>query len=646
MPLAKFEFKPGIDKQLTETGAGELSEFVDCDFVRFRYGLPEKIGGWVQAYTANALLGAPRAQKSYTSNSAVKFDAIGTNKKFYIFDATNGTMNDETPQSKGTRGKAAVISTTGTFTSSNGSALVTCVCASHGASVGNFVTISAVASLADTGYSASDFTTNPFEITAVVNSNSFKITMSAVESGSGMSTTGNATFTIQVNIGNYTSSLGFGWGAGPWSDSTWGSPRPTSVDIDAGNWSIDNYGEDVVATLYNGGTYYFDTSAFEGGGTDPLINLIDYNTGTDAYSLNVNAATMPGTARFSIISTPDRHLILFGSETTIGTSATQDPMFVRWSDQESIGDFVPTQTNTAGSQKLSDGAEIRAAIRSRGQILIWTDTAMHTMQFQGPPFTFGFEQKGRQCGCIGQHAAVDIDGIAYWMSNTGFYAFDGTVQALPCSVQDHVFNNIRLVPEIYAGVNSDFHEITWFYPTATSDIIDRCVTYNYMDKVWYNGTLDRTTWIDRGVFNFPYATNFLPTSTVAATPTVQGVTPGRSYLYAQENGDDDDGSAITASLTSGDFMLDAGENLFSISRFIPDFKNMTGTVSFTIQLRNYPADDKTSSSLGPFTLTPTTTKKDCRARARQGAIKIESSATGDAWRFGTLRLDLKQSGLR
>jgi len=646
MPLAKFEFNPGINKQLTETGAGERSEFVDCDFVRFRYGLPEKIGGWVQAYTANTLLGAPRAQKSYNSNTGIKFDAIGTNKKFYIFDATNGTMNDETPQSKGTRGKAAAISTTGTFTSTNGSAVVTCVCASHDASVGDFVTISAVASLADTGYSASDFTTNPFEITAIVNSNSFKITMSAVESGSGMSTTGNATFTIQVNIGNYTSSLGFGWGAGPWSDSTWGSPRPTSVDIDAGNWSIDNYGEDVVATIYNGGTYYFDTSAFEGGGTDPLINLIDYNTGTDAYSLNVNSTTMPGTARFSMISTPDRHLILFGSETTIGTSTTQDPMFVRWSDQESIADFVPTQTNTAGSQKLSDGAEIRAAIRSRGQILIWTDTAMHTMQFQGPPFTFGFQQSGRQCGCIGQHAAVDIDGIAYWMSNTGFYLYDGTVQALPCTVQDHVFNNIRLVPEIYAGVNSDFHEITWFYPTATSDIIDRCVTYNYMDKVWYNGTLDRTTWIDRGVFNFPYATNFLPTSTATATPTVQGVTPGRSYLYAQENGDDDDGSAITANLTSGDFMLDAGENLFSISRFIPDFKNMTGTVSFTIQLRNYPADDKTSSTLGPFTLTPTTTKKDCRARARQGAIKIESSATGDAWRFGTLRLDLKQSGLR
>jgi len=270
------------------------------------------------------------------------------------------------------------------------------------------------------------------------------------------------------------------------------------------------------------------------------------------------------------------------------------------------------------------------------------------MQFIGPPFTFGFKQLGRQCGCVGQHAAVDVDGVAYWMgASGGFLKYDGSVQTIPCSVEDYVFTNIRLVPEVYAGVNADFNEISWFYPSSNSNEIDRVVIYNYMEKVWAVGTLARTAWADKGVFAKPYGTEFLPSSTATETPTVQGVTAGRGNLYAQESGKNADTTALAATLTSGDFFLEpAGENLMSISRFIPDFKNLAGNVSVTIQLRDYPAQTKTGSPLGPFVINNSTTKKDCRARGRQAAINISNSAINETWRFGTFRADIKPAGRR
>ena len=338
---------------------------------------------------------------------------------------------------------------------------------------------------------------------------------------------------------------------------------------------------------------------------------------------------------------------MFGAS-DVDSADNQDPMLVRFSDQENITDFVPTSVNTAGSQRLSDGSEIRAAVRSSGQILIWTDTSMHSMQFIGPPFTFGVKQVGRQCGCVGQHAAVDVDGVAYWMgASGGFLKFDGSVQTIPCSVEDYVFTDIRLVPEVYAGVNADFNEISWFYPSSNSNEIDRVVIYNYMEKVWAIGTLSRTAWADKGVFAKPYGTEFLPSSTATETPTVQGGTAGRGNLYAQESGKNADTAALAATLTSGDFFLEpAGENLMSISRFIPDFKNLAGNVNVTLQLRDYPAQAKTGSPLGPFVINTSTTKKDCRARGRQAALNIANSALNETWRFGTFRADLKPAGRR
>ena len=643
MALAAIQIKPGINKQLTETGAS--GQWVDCDNVRFRYGLPEKIGGWTQV-GSDSLIGAPRAQNPFLSLASEKFDAICTNKKQYVYQDNNTTFYDVSPQRYGAYGHTGAAQAV-TFDLVITEAVVTVNLTANGCVAGDFVTFAGTVTPGG-GYVASDFN-KEFEI-QTVDTNEFTILMPSASTAN-VTAGGSANATIQLNTGDPTSVLGFGWSAGTWSQSTWGTARPSTVAIDAANWSLDLYGEDVIATQFNGGTYIWDTDVFKSSmGTYPFYNLIDYDLSVASpyFTRDKNNASVPSKSLFSLISTPDRHLCLFGTEETIGTASTQDPMLVRFSDQETITDFIPTSTNTAGFQRLSDGSEIRAAVRSSGQILIWTDTSMHSMQFIGPPFTFGFKQVGRQCGCVGQHAAVDVDGVAYWMgASGGFLKFDGSVQTIPCSVEDYVFTDIRLVPEVYAGVNADFNEISWFYPSSNSNEIDRVVVYNYMEKVWSIGTLSRTAWSDKGVFAKPYGTDFLPSSTASATPTVQGVTSGRGNLYAQESGNNADTSALAASLTSGDFFLEpAGENLMSISRFIPDFKNLAGDVSVTIQLRDYPAQTKTGSPLGPFTITTSTTKKDCRARGRQAAIKIANSAMNETWRFGTFRADLKPAGRR
>ena len=640
MALTAIQIEPGINKQLTETGAN--GRWVDCDNVRFRYGLPEKIGGWTQV-TSNSLIGAPRSQQPFLSLSSEKFDALCTNKKQYIYQDSDTTFTDVSPQRYGAYGKTGAAQAI-TFDLVLSSASVTINLTANGCVAGDFVTFAGT-STPGGGYIASDFD-KEFEIQTVA-TDEFTILMPSVSTAN-VTAGGSANATLQLNTGDPTSVLGFGWSAGTWSQSTWGTARPSTVSIDAANWSLDLYGEDVIATQFNGGTYIWDTSAFKSSML-PMINLIDYDLSVASpyFTRNKNTLTVPHKALFSLISTPDRHLVMFGAS-DVDSASGQDPMLIRFSDQENITDFVPTSVNTAGSQRLSDGSEIRAAVRSSGQILVWTDTSMHSMQFIGPPFTFGFKQLGRQCGCVGQHAAVDVDGVAYWMgASGGFLKYDGSVQTIPCSVEDYVFTNIRLVPEIYTGVNADFNEISWFYPSSDSNEIDRVVIYNYMEKVWAVGTLARTAWADKGVFAKPYGTDFLPSSTATETPTVQGVTAGRGNLYAQETGKNANAAALPATLTSGDFFLEpAGENLMSISRFIPDFKNLAGNVSVTIQLRDYPAQTKTGSPLGPFVINTSTTKKDCRARGRQAAINISNSAVNETWRFGTFRADIKPAGRR
>jgi hypothetical protein len=361
-------------------------------------------------------------------------------------------------------------------------------------------------------------------------------------------------------------------------------------------------------------------------------------------------AGAPTKSKYALVSTPDRHLVCFGTESTIGTPSSQDPMFVRFSDQENINDFVATATNTAGGQRLTDGNTIVTAVRSRGQILIWTDTSLHGQQYLGPPYTFGFQQLGANCGCIGPHAAADVNGVAYWMGRDAFFIFDGTVKKIPCTVQDYVFEDINLVQsfKVNVGINTQFNEVTWWYCSFTSDFIDRFVSYNYLENVWTIGTMARTSWVDMNTFAKPIASSYMPDGT--QTPTyedpIYGLTAGRTRLYNQEDGVNAVDQPIDAYIVSGYFDIGDGDNMLFMKRFIPDFKNQVGNLTVRLLLRPFPQATASPSSLDPYVITPTTQKVDTRARGRQIQLRIESDELDSNWRFGTMRVDIQPDGLR
>ena len=617
MPLTKLQVAPGIDKQNTEYGAE--GKWVDRDNVRFRYGQPEKIGGWTKV-TSDALLGATRAILTWSDLSSVNHAMYGTNKKLYAY--SENSYADITP----TRGTGSITQ----FATTSGSTTVTVTDADHGALVGDHVTISSVSG-AIGGLTQANLQ-NEFEIQTATD-DTYTIVAPAAASSSATGAT--ATATYQINSGPATSIYGYGWGAGTWSRSTWDTTREgltgaEGVLLQSTKWSLDNWGEDVLAQKFDGSIYYWDTSA------GLSSNL----------AARTNVSNAPTKSRFMIVSGDDRHVICFGTETTIGTTSTQDNMFIRWSDQESTSDWTPTSTNTAGSQRLTSGNKINAAVRSRGAVLVWTDTALYQMQFIGPPFTFGFKQLGSNCGAVGINSAIDISGKTYWMGNDSFFTFDGAVKKIPCSVQDYVFDdiNINAIGDVFCASNSDFNEVMWFYPSGNSLQIDRHVTFNYSENLWYTGSLARSSWADRSVYPNPYATEYDSTDSTATISTIYGNKDGRTFVYSHEDGVNDAGSAMTAYIESGDIDIGDGDNFISISRFIPDFKNQVGEVDLTVKSRSYPA--KTQTTHGPYAISTTTEKQDTRIRGRQLALRISSDATDDKWRYGTLRFDGKQDGMR
>ena len=629
MPLVDMPFQPGVDKQDTPMGAE--GRWIDSDNIRFRYGLPEKIGGWVKV-TSDALVGAARGIHAWSSLDGSPYTSIGTNKKLYIY--VDSEWADITPI------RASGTGNITNFTTINTSTNVVVHDATHGAREGDFVTISGVSGTVN-GIIASNLQ-GEFEITALGDiaspptdqTNKYQVTAKAAATSTGAaSETANAAY--QINTDPPVSTAGYGWGAGTWGASTWGTSRAgltgvEAVQLDSGKWSLDNWGEDLLAQQLNGGLYYWDTSV---------------GTGTPATSTTVSAA--PTKSLFTIVSGTDRHVVCFGTETTIGSTGTQDNMFIRWCDQEDVNDWTPTATNTAGSQRLTDGSSLTSAKRSRGAVLVWSDTAMYQMQLVGAPFTFGFSQLGANCGAVGLNSTIDVNGTSFWMGKDSFFMFDGSVQKLRCAVEDYVFKDISegSQRDTFAANNGEFNEVTWFYPSSGSTVIDRCVTYNYADQVWYIGTLNRSSWIDKGIYSYPYATTYDSSDTTATISTITGLTAGRAYMYSQEFGSNAEGAAITAYVESGDFVIpQAGEYLMSIKRFIPDFKNLTGTVNVTLKFRDYPASTQRTS--GPFAVTSSTTKIDTRARGRQGALRVESSAIDDAWRFGTYRAEIRQDGRR
>ena len=644
MPLAKIPLKPGFNKQATASQA--MGEWIDGNNVRFRYGSPEKIGGWEQI-TSSLLVGPVRAQWSWTDLTGRRYAALGTNKCLYIYDAD--AIYDITPLDT-TRQLTSC-----TFTSTTGSTTVTVNKTAHGLTVGELIKITSVTLPGGgvTSFVAADFTTNIFEIqTVATNNNSFTITMAVSESGTGMSSQGSSTITPYYFIGPAISTLGYGWGAGEWGISTWGTPRTTSTtDIASGDWSLDNFGENLIATIKDGSTFIWYPTA--GTGVNTRAVLVPNN---------------PTATIQTIMSDRDRHLIHLGTETTIGDPTTQDPMFIRFSDTEDIEEYEPTSTNTAGTFRLDDGTTIVGAVRAKDYILVITDTAAYTIQFVGPPFTFSIRKVGSNCGLLGKHALAFVNGAVWWIGDSGgFFKFDGTVSDVPCLVEDFVFKtvgtdnlgiNFAQGSQVYCGLNTLYTEINWFYPKAGSTEIDRVATLNYEEGTWTTGDLARTTWEDSKVFKFPYATKYVATAT-PTVPVINGVSSGASYYFIQEKGKNEilrptsvstTTNAISAYIRSGDFELDVdgnGEYFLKIRRFIPDFKNLEGNAKVTIYLRSYPADTtvaKGETYIGPFTINTSTDKVDTRARARLASIKIENSALDDNWRYGIFRVDIQPDG--
>jgi len=621
MTLTKIQLKPGIQKQTSDLGAA--GGYVDGDNIRFRYGLPEKIGGWEQTqdYT---IIGVARDAHNWVDLEGNRLSALGTDKKLYIF--TNDVLYDITPTRQTNTAVSSIFTTTDT------SANVTVNITGHGAEEGDIVTFSGTTGLSGTSFTADDFDRS-FEIKSITNANAFVITQDVVES-TGSVTTGTATATFDISTDPAFSTFGYGFGTYTWNSSTWGTPRSTSnVILNGRDWSLDNFGENLIATVLDGSTYQWSPT------TDGLNGKA---------SLVANA---PTTSKFSLVSTPDRHLILFGTESTIGTGSSQDPLLLRFSNQEDINTYQPNAENTAGSLRIQDGSQIVGADKARGAILVWTDTSLHGLQFVGPPFTFGLNQLGRNCGLLGQHAAVVVRDVAYWMGQNAFFAFDGTVTKIPCTVDDYVFENLDLTQtdQIFAGVNTEFAEIIWFYVTNPDNIaqpqINKCVIYNYLEQSWSIGTMNRTTWVDRGVFQSPLATEYLTNTAANATPTVIGLSDGVSKHYKQEFGTDADGSAMQAYIQSGDFNIDeGGEQLMRIARYIPDFRNQSGNVAVTWSFKNYPYGDVISQTVS--NVATTDTKKDIRGRGRQANFKLVSNESGGNFKMGTWTIDIFPDGGR
>jgi hypothetical protein len=645
--LQKLNFKPGFNKMITDSG-GE-SQWVDGDFVRFRYGLPEKIGGWSQLTTGNKTLpGAARAQHSFSSIDGERYVAIGTSQGLYLY--YDEQFFDITPLDTAITGVD--------FDATSGSATVTVNKTAHGLLDGRFITFTSVTVPTGSGYSTADFTDNTFEVLNRTD-NTFEITMPSNSAGT-TSGTGSATINPYVLVGPTFETIGFGWGTDTWGSGTWGTASAIAdVTLEPGQWSLDNFGQILVATIRNGRTFTWNAGA-----ASPRETRATIMTGA------------PTSSRLTQVSDRDRHVFHFGTETTIGTPSSQDPMFIRFSNQEDFNTYQPTATNTAGTFRLDKGNQIVGAVSGKDYTLVLTDTSAYVIQYVGPPFTFSVRQVGTNCGLIGQNALSYSNGIVFWMSSEGgFFMFDGTVKAIPCLVEDFVFTttgdnlgiNFDSRRIIYCEHNSLYNEINWFYPTSGSTQNNRCVTYNFAENLWTTSSLSRSSYVDQGVYDLPYATDYDPT----ALPNfpIQGITAtfGASTYYAHETGTDQVNSSGTTSIDayiqSGDFDISArqsalgqttgladlrgdGEFIMSMKRFIPDFKVLTGNSKVTLLLNNYPSDTASSSPLGPFTITSSTDKVDTRARGRLLAIKIENDAIGETWRYGTLRVDIKPDGRR
>ena len=648
MALVEYKFLPGIDKQSSDSGAE--NRWVDSDNVRFRYGLPEKVGGWSSLVT-DTIVGVARAMHAFTDLAGNRYVAIGTDKFLLIY--FEGKLHDITP--------LKTTLTSATIATTNGSPTCTITKAAHNLVVGDIVQLDNVTLPGGTGFSNSDFEDKNFQVITVPTTGTFTITQSSNASGT-VSTGGSLSLKPYEPVGPRAQTYGYGWGVDGWSAGNWGEAATASdVSLEPGLWSLDNFGQVLIATIANGKTF-----TWNGGAASPLTNRASTTT------TNFATGNNPTSSRVTLVSPTTRHLIHLATETTISDTTTQDDMFIRFSDQEDINDYAPTAINTAGTQRLQDGTKIVGALKAKETILIFTDNALYTMKFVGSPFTFAFEQVGTNCGLIGKNACVEVDGVAYWLSPKGFFAYDGTVKSLPCTVEDHVFENIDTTKgqQITAGLNNLFTEVIWWYPSAGSDYNDKYVVLNFGESaltrvlggVWYTGTEPRTSWVDATIYPKPFATKY-DVSASGTFPVIVGESGlGQTTLFEHEVGTDQvnpNGSTttVTSFIKSYDIDIEqrsrnpiapalAGEVFMKMRRFVPDFKSLAGNAKVTLGVKRYPQENQTNTALSPFTINSSTIKKDTRARGRYINIKIENDTTSESWRFGTLKLDVQPDGRR
>jgi len=733
--LQKIGFAPGINKQITATTAE--GQWIDCDNVRFRYQTPEKIGGWKQLGADN-VTGAARGLHQFINSQSIKYSIIGTNRILYAYSGgvfydihpikSTTTLSNAFSTSNGSAivtititshgfeaGDIILLDNFSAITNSNFSAsdfddirfMVTSVptadtititmpsnetgsgaTTSGGIRVQHYFPVGPAVQAKGFGWSLGTwggeevgaFTTT---LNGAISSTSGGNNGSATEitltdatqfpsSGTNFVQIGTEEISYTGITGNKLTGITRGVrGTSPTTHSNgatvtnsssyvaWGEAASGDLVLEPGMWSLDNFGDKAICLIHDGEVFEWNSAA---------VNA------TSNRATIISGA--PTASRHMVVSTPDRHLVFFGTETTIGDKSTQDDMFIRFSAVEDINTYVPTATNDAGTQRLADGSRIMGAIRGRDAIYVYTDTALFLQRFVGQPFTFAFVQVGTNCGLAGQNAVVEVDGAAYWLSENGFFKYAGALESLPCLVEDFVYDDINLDSGnqmITAGLNNLFGEIMWFYPTSTSSVVNRMVCYNYFDSsptrpIWTVGTLARTSWADSAIFGKPHALEYDADGVEPSTSAtyVQGNTDGTSTYYEHETGTDQikggTTTAITANILSGDFDITQrvargttsaipdlrgdGEFMMKIRRFIPDFISQTGSTRITLNLRNFPNDTAASSSLGPFDITSSTQKVDTRARARAIALKIQNTGSSQSWKLGTFRLDIQADGRR
>ena len=644
--LTEIKFAPGIDKQ--DTSVGAAGRWVDSDNVRFRYGLPEKVGGW-QSLLNESIVGVVRKQHAFVDNDGNRYVALGTDKFLLLY--FEGGLYDITPL------KTALTSSTLATTNASPICSIT-TGTDHNLSLGDIILLDNVTLPVGTGYVDADFEDKLFQVTSITSNTVFTITQTTNATAT-VATGGSIDVVPYEQVGPAAQTYGYGFGVGVYGSTIggtgWGNAvNAASVTLEPGLWSLSNFGQVLVATIANGKTFTWDS-------TIAARLTTRASTTTSGFTTTNN----PTATRVTLISPTTRHLIHLGTETTIGDPSTQDDMFIRFSIDENINEYTPEATNTAGTQRIQDGTKIMGALVAKENILVWTDNALYTMKFVGAPFTFGFEQVGTNCGLIGKNAAIEIDGVAYWMGNNGFFSFDGTVNTLPCSVEDYVYDDVDTTKgqQVTAGINNLFTEVVWWYPTAGSEFNNRYVVFNYGQSNgqlpmgnWYTGVnvnSIRTSWIDSLVYPKPYATAY-NSSNDGTFPVVIGQSGlGASVFFEQETGTDQvnpDGSTtiLTSFVQSFDFSLQANQSeiFLAMRRFLPNFKVLTGNNQVTIGVSDYPSDSVAATRLSPFTIDATTDKVDTRARGRYASIKIENINLGETWRFGTFQVDLQPDGRR